>query len=394
MRSDVPIGVLLSGGLDSSSVAGLMCALGDGPVRSYSAGFDVDAADEPRHRRMLYDFPGFALEPHTTVARARDLDVLPWSMWCVEDPAGAGSSPWRMRLAALAARDVKVVLTGEGSDEALGGYPWYHGQKVLGPLARLPLAVRRAMLLGPVLPRLRPGLARLLVAPPDVGLARFRAMLNGRTWEESTPLLAPDLAALLGHDHAAERELDLPEGYAAWHSFDQLQYVDLKLRLADLINASLDRETMAYSVEARLPFLDHRLVELCCTIPRRLRMRRLEEKFVLRRAMRGLLPREILARAKLGTSSPVDAWLRAAALPEVIRDALSPERLAATGYFAPPAVAALLARHRAGAGEHGRELLLIAAVQVWHDLFVAGRGVPERPSFAESATDGRHPARS
>lgn len=257
MRADVPVGVLLSGGLDSSAVASLMCALADGPVRSYSVGFDDDSADEPRHRRMLYDYPGKALVPATTCARAADLAALPWSMWCAEDPASGASSVWRMRLAALASRDVKVVLTGEGSDEALGGYPWYHGQKVLGPVAHLPLGVRRALLLGPLLPRLRSGLARLLVAPAEVGLARFCAMMNARTWPDLVPLLAPELARQIAAKHDEDEELDLPADFRAWHPSDQLQYVDLKLRMADLVNATLDRETMAYSVEARPPFLDH-----------------------------------------------------------------------------------------------------------------------------------------
>jgi asparagine synthase (glutamine-hydrolysing) len=124
MRGDVETGVLLSGGLDSSSVASPMCGIAGRPVRSYSVGFDAGAIDEPGRRRMLYDVPGVGLEPRTVVATAASLDAMPWALWCAEDPGSAGSGPWRMRLAALAARDVKVVLTGEGSDEALGGYPW------------------------------------------------------------------------------------------------------------------------------------------------------------------------------------------------------------------------------------------------------------------------------
>jgi len=258
MRSDVPVGTLLSGGLDSSAVASLMCGLADRPVRSYSVGFDVAEADEPRHRRMLYDFDGYDLLPRLAVARADDLAVLPWSVWCNEESGGVGSLSWRSRLASLVARDrVKVVLTGEGSDEALGGYPWYRGVKALGPLARLPLGVRRALLLGPVVPWLRPRLARLVMAPHEAGLARFRAIAGPWTWERARTLLSPEVSAALDRADAedGEEEIELPAEFAAWHPFDRLQYLDLKLRLTDLINAALDRETMAYSVEARLPFL-------------------------------------------------------------------------------------------------------------------------------------------
>jgi asparagine synthase (glutamine-hydrolysing) len=388
MRSDVPVGALLSGGLDSSSVTSLACELVvAGRMRSYSAGFDVAAADEPRHRRMLYDFAGSALVPRLGVARAADLAALPWSVWCVEDPAGVGSSAWRFRVASLAAGDgVKVVLTGEGADEALGGYPWYRGVKALGPLLRLPLAVRRALLLGPVVPRLRPGLARMLLAPHDAGGARFRAIVGTWPWGRARTLLSPELRATIDRADAedgAEEELELPAEYGAWHSFDRLQYLDLKLRLADLVNAALDRETMAYSVEARLPFLDHQLVELCCAIPRHLRMRGLREKYVLRRAMRGIVPAEILERQKLGTRSPLDAWLRAPVLPAAIEEALSEERLRAVGCFSSGSVRKLFGEHRAGAVSRGRDLLVIAAVQTWHDVFQTGRVIPERPAFAE-----------
>ena len=382
MRGDVETGVLLSGGLDSSSVASLMCGLAGRPVRSYSVGFDAGEIDEPGRRRMLYAFPGVALEPRTVVTTAASLDAMPWALWCAEDPGSAGSGPWRMRLAALAARDVKVVLTGEGSDETLGGYPWYHGQKALGPIANLPPAVRRALLLGPVLPRLRPGLARLLTAPPGMGLARFRAMMGARTLADVRSFLSPELAADLERTTESRREIDLPDAFATWHPFDQLQYVDTNVRLADFINATLDRDSMAFSVEARLPFLDHRLVELCCAMPRRLRMRRLTEKHVLREAVRGLVPDEIRTRRKLGTTSPMGPWLRAEALPESFRATLSPERLASSGWFAPDAVRRLLAEHRAGAGEHARSLLAVAALQTWHDLFVSRRTRPERPTFA------------
>ena len=383
MRGDVEPGVMLSGGLDSSAVAALMCGLAGTPVRSYSIGFDAGAIDEPGRRRMLYDFPGLALDARTTRATAASLEALPWSVWSLEDPGGAGSACWRLPLAEMASREVKVVLTGEGSDEVFGGYPWYHGQKLLGPIARLPLAARRVLALGPVLPRLRPGLARLLLAPPEMGLARFGAMMGARELPALRPLLAPDLLHEI--DRASDppgRELDVPDAFASWHPMDQLHWVDMRVRLADAINTGLDRETMAYSLEARLPFLDHELVELVCALPRRLRMRGLTEKFALREAVRGVMPDEIRTRPKLGTQSPIGEWLRGRELPSAIAHALSPDALAASGWFAPSAVRDLLARHRAGAAGGERTLLTIAALQTWHDVFVSRRLVPERATWA------------
>lgn len=380
VRGDVEVGVLLSGGLDSSAVAALMCGLADAPVRSYSAGFDAGAIDEPGRRRMLYDFPQLSLVARTTRATAASLDALPWAVWSLEDPGGAGTACWRMPLAALAARDVKVVLTGEGADEVLGGYPWYHGQKLLGPVARLPRAVRGA--LASLLARFRPGLARLLLAPPQMGLARFRSMMGARALASLRPLLAPELLREVERASDPDEELDLPDGFPHWHPLDQLHWVDQRLRLADWINTGLDRATMAYSLEARLPFLDHELVALCCAMPRRLRMRGFTEKHALREAVRGIVPDEIRVRPKLGTRSPVAEWLRSRALPPAIAHALSADGLAASGWFAPAAVGAMLARHRAGVLDGAPTLLAIAALQTWHDVFVTRRTAPERASFA------------
>lgn len=379
-RSDMPIGMLLSAGLDSSAVASLLCAQSEGRrVPSYSLGFDADAFDELRHETFLHDDPGFALEPHATTARAADLALLPWAVWCSEEPNAGGTDLWRMRLAALAARDVKVVLTGEGADEALGGYRWYHGQKVATALLRLPGAVRRLLLLDPLLSRFAPGFARLLRAAPEMTFDGYRSVITARTWRDGARLLAPDLARAIDARPEPARPAP-PEGFAAWHPFDRLQYFDLTVRLVDLVNATLDRATMAWSLEARLPFLDHEVLELCLSIPPGLRMRGLREKWVLRRAMRGRLPRAIRERAKRGTRCPIGVWLRAP-LPEPLEHALQPARLAETGIFDPQVVHGLLAEHRAGAADHGATLWAVLAVQLWHEAFVERRSPPSRPAI-------------
>jgi asparagine synthase (glutamine-hydrolysing) len=215
-----------------------------------------------------------------------------------------------------------------------------------------------------------------------MGTERFLAMLTSRSRTGAATLLTPELAVQLERDGDAG-ELELPEAFAAWHPFDRLQYLDLKLRLVDFVNHGLDRATMAYSVEARLPLLDHHVLELCCAMPRRLRMRRLAEKYALRRAMRGLVPDQIRTRAKRGTRSPIEGWLRGGWLPECLREPLSDERIASAGYFRRDRVRALLARQRAGEAALAHELLSIAAVQLWHDQFVAGRGAPERPRLED-----------
>jgi asparagine synthase (glutamine-hydrolysing) len=296
-----------------------------------------------------------------------DLAALPSAVWAVEDATTAASGLWGMRLAGLASRDVKVVLAGEGADEALGGYRWYHGQKVFGPLAKLPLSLRKLLL--PIVRRWGHGAVNVLLAPGKMGVRRFQAMLAPPHREDPVTLLTPDLLRAI---EAAPPFAgpDLPDAFRTWHPFDQLQFFDLKLRMADFIVHVLDRASMSQSVEARVPYLDHELVELCCRIPPRVRMKGLCEKHILRRAMRGILPEEIRLRQKRGTVAPVAHWLRAP-LPEFAADALSQRRLAETGYFVPHTVHMLLERHQSGDADHSRELFTVLGLQLWHELFVA-----------------------
>jgi asparagine synthase (glutamine-hydrolysing) len=142
--------------------------------------------------------------------------------------------------------------------------------------------------------------------------------------------------------------------------------------MPDFIVRELDRSSMAHAVEARVPFLDHELVELCSRIPPQLKMRWFKEKYILRRAMRDLLPAPVLHRPKRGLEAPVDSWFRGP-IPESIEDVLSPSALRRNGYFHPAEVAHLLARQRTGHRRFGRQLLGVAAVQLWHRMFVEGR---------------------
>jgi asparagine synthase (glutamine-hydrolysing) len=147
-----------------------------------------------------------------------------------------------------------------------------------------------------------------------------------------------------------------------------MQYFDIKHRMGDGVVLGLDRASMAYSVEARVPFLDHELVEFCARIPPWVKMKWLREKHILRRAMEGVLPPDIVNRKKRGLQVPMDTWLRAP-LPEFAAERLSGPALTQSGYFDPGKVAALLRRHRAGSENFGQILSVVLGVQVWDDLF-------------------------
>jgi asparagine synthase (glutamine-hydrolysing) len=198
--------------------------------------------------------------------------------------------------------------------------------------------------------------------------ARLVAPLN------STPaILSADVRQALtmrrrpGGDDADE--LRLPEGFRAWHPFEQLQYYETKIRLPDRIELSLDRASMAYSLEARVPFLDHKVVEFCGRIPPSLKMRWLQEKAILRKAVSRLLPREVAQRKKRGLAAPFRHWLRAP-LPDFAAHLLSDRQLRATNYFDRAAVKQLRADLIGGDDTRDRPLMAVLAVQLWDQLFI------------------------
>jgi asparagine synthase (glutamine-hydrolysing) len=378
LRSDVPVGTWLSGGIDSSSVAALMSRDLPGPIPSFTLRFDDAGFDELHGRRALDDFPAYRLEGHRAMCGAADLGKLPEAIWHAEDLIAGGIVVGQLVIAASTAQRVKVVLTGEGADELLGGYSWYPTLRVLDPLFSLPAAIRRALGGVPAIRRRWPGAAGVLRESREMTFRRYlHSISHLPSAGHAEALLSPEIreaSRASADEHEGPRE---PPGFRTWHPFAQLQYFDLKHRLPDAVVLGLDRASMAHSVEARVPFLDPAVVELCARIPPRIKMKWLREKDVLRRAMSALLPEEIVRRRKHPMRVPIDDWLRGA-LPDFAAEILSERSLRDTGYFDPPAVAELLRRHRSGEPKLGHPLSAVLGAQLWHRIFHCGslgRGV-------------------
>ncbi len=172
-------------------------------------------------------------------------------------------------------------------------------------------------------------------------------------------------------DDTPDWDLTVPEEFGTWDPLVQLQYYELKTRLPDFILHHLDRTSMAYSVEVRVPFLDHELVEFCAALPPSLKLRGLKEKYILRKAMQPVLPRAITRRKKRGLRAPFKQWMREA-LPGFAAELLSESSLRAKGCFSPGVVHQMLTRHRAGTSDFGALLVGVLAVQLWDDLFMRG----------------------
>jgi asparagine synthase (glutamine-hydrolysing) len=387
LRSDVPLGAWLSPGIDSSSVASLMGELLPGPVRTFSLGFENREVDELEREPTLDRFPGSRLSGQTVRCQRSDLARLPHVLWHGEDMIGNSILIPRMVLAEASARELKIVLAGEGADELLGGYPWFALDRLLRPLAGLPPGVRRAMLLGSILPRRWPWASQLLVGPRELNLERFRRLVGLAHGDVLPQLFSPDLRRRLAECDPNGDNLDLPEDFARWHSFAQLQYYELKVRLPDRVLYSVDRASMAYGLEVRVPFLDHELVELCARMPPSLKLRGWCNKYVLRRAMRGRLPAAILRRRKHGLRAPTAA-LFSGRLPEFAVALLLAPAIREKGYFDPAVVEALLRRHRSGDLRYADYLFTVLATQLWDEIFRQGRSsarVPSSPLTARRA---------
>ena len=371
LRSDVPVGTWLSAGIDSSGVTSLAQRITGGPLQTFTLGFEDPAFDEVRSQRTLDQFAGHDLLNERAVCGADAFELYPKAIWHTEDPSAAGIEVPRLILSEAAARRVKVVLTGEGSDEIFGGYPWFRWERLIRPLAALPLPVRRLMLLGPLLPAWKPRASRVLVAPPTMNLTRYRHLIGPLRNDAREPILSPAVRLPSGTDGEGPW---LPEEETrGWTSFAQLQHYEMTVRLPDFVVHTLDRLSMAHGLEARVPFLDHELVELCAQIPPALKLRGSQEKHILRQALGGVLPPEILARKKRGLAAPVSGWLHGP-LPAFAEDLLSPDRLREKGYFAPGVVRALLERHRRQKQRQGASVLLsVLAIQLWDELFVRAR---------------------
>ncbi|MBC7790052.1 MAG: asparagine synthase (glutamine-hydrolyzing) [Anaerolineae bacterium] len=366
LMSDVPVGAWLSAGLDSSAIVALMSRQTEQAIDTFTLGFEHADFDEGRSGRMLHSFPSYNLTSHRSVCTAQDIGLLPKALWHCEDPLASVSEIPRMLLSASSAERVKVVLTGEGADEIFGGYDYFRIDKALRPLARLPSRLRR--LIGAAGSSRHPRASRVHVGPSEMRMeryARLTAPLN-----ISTRFLSADVRRLLeGSPDGGIADLRLPERFAGWHPFSQLQYYETKIRLPDRIELSLDRASMAFSLEARVPFLDHKLVEFCARIPPSLKMRGLQEKYILREALRDVLPAEIAQREKRPLRAPVKHWLRAP-LPDFAAELLSEEQLRRTGYFDAVAVRRLRTDFDRGNDSLDRALMSVLLVQLWDHLFM------------------------
>jgi asparagine synthase (glutamine-hydrolysing) len=364
MISDVPIGAFLSGGVDSSTVVALMAQASSAPIRTFSIGFDEADFDELGFARQVA--ARYGTDHYELVVKPSALDVLPKLAWHFDEPFADSSAIPTYYVSKITREHVTVALSGDGGDENFAGYRRYARALTLherldGGLGRIARPLCRFA--SALLPMGAPGQAwaGMFGAGP---FERYFRMVTYQRSETLRRLLSDDLSALArsAADPAVFSRLASEAGAPDYVS--ALQHIDIATYLPGDILAKVDRTSMAVSLESRVPLLDHRLMELVATIPSALKLRDGTGKYVLKRAMAGDLPAEILTRKKMGFGVPLGAWFRHE-LRDMTRDVLLGSRARERGIFRASEVEALLATHDTGRRDYSARLWSLICFELW-----------------------------
>ena len=363
LMSDVPLGAMLSGGLDSSLIVALMARNMSEPVKTFSVGFVEDAdKNELADARLVAD--AFGADHHELELSVSDAAVdLAELTWFMDEPLADLSALGFLALSELAARHVTVALSGQGADELLGGYAKHKAAAAAARWRRVPGPARAvATSLAQRGPRRIRRAARTLAAPGSVD--RLLAMSGRLDNGMRTDLLRGPLAELDGD--AARRAVASRLHGVPDDPLPATLYIDAQLALVDDMLHYFDRASMAHSLEVRVPFLDHHLVEYCATIPADLKVRRMTTKYVLKEAARGLIPDRIIDKPKIGFfAASVDRWF-SAQTDGVIADYLLAPSPRYAEFIERDTVAKLVSRHADGTDvSHGRLLLSLLMLEIW-----------------------------
>ncbi len=370
MVADVPMGAFLSGGIDSSAVVAAMAESSPAPVKTFSIGFEDERFNELPHARLIAR--KFATDHHELIVRPDAAEMLPQIVRQYGEPFADHSALPCFHLARFAREHVTVALNGDGGDESFAGYQRYTTNLALAELDRLPLALRRAAgaaarraPLGGDPRRMRSRVGRFAIASELDRESRYLAARSVFTATERERLYTPEYSAMLGGAGAAETVLEPWRSSTAADLLDQLLDVDVNSYLPDDLLVKIDIATMAYSLEGRSPLLDHELMELAASLPSQLKVARGQGKRVLRSALRGWIPDEILDAPKRGFELPVARWLRGE-LRDYAREVLLDPGATSRGWCEEREVCRLLDEHATGTHDHGQGIWSLLMLELWY----------------------------
>ena len=374
--ADVPIGAFLSGGIDSSTVVGLMSQIVDGPVHTFSIGFGVEGREIDETSYAQIAASRFSTQHRESIITGDDvLSHLPRMIWYMDQPS-AGTAIETYFVSAVASQDVTVALSGLGGDELFAGYGHYlalaNFQRYRHLYEQLPPPLKG--LVQGAHSRIPAGLKRRLpfrkldtfLSDFDERYMRGRSSFSEREKRDLyTQAHASRLGELTTKSFLGPQFVDSKD----WNFINQRSYLDLRNYMGEELLPYSDRMSMAHSLEVRTPLIDHRLVEFVATVPPGLKLKGWCTKYLLRQAVQDLLPPELLARGKQGFALPLAWWMRHQLRP-VIDSVLSPESVAKRGYFRFEAVQRECQRFYRGKGSYFQRVWALFVLELWHRLYV------------------------
>ena len=378
ISSDVPVGAFLSGGIDSSAVVALMSGLASRPVKTFSIGFEEERYNELPYARMVAE--RYGTDHHEFVVKPDAVEVLPDLVWHYNEPFADSSAIPTYYLAKMTAQHVKVALNGDAGDENFAGYLRYAANRAAWRYDRLPALVRH-------------GVERAVAALPERGHTRslyrrgkrfFTAIAEEprrryARWVTIFPnaakaaLYTPAFHAATAHVDAIDLLVGAYDAVDADNVLDATLGVDVATYLPDDLLVKVDIASMAHSLEARSPMVDHTFMEFAASLPPSMKLKGLTTKHILRQAVGPLLPRPVLDRPKMGFGVPIDRWFRHE-LREMAYDTLLSRRALDRDLFRADAVRTLLDDHVSGRTEGHPGLWSLLVLELWFQRFVDGRG--------------------
>jgi len=391
--SDVPVGFFLSGGLDSSTLVACAAHAGESSLKCYSIAYKEEyrgteqCTDDARFARLVADH--FGAQFHQIVVDPDVVSLLPKVVWHLDDPVADPAAIATYLISQAAASEVTVLMSGQGADEVLGGYRAYRIHKLAAWLRFIPrhlrevtapdllkwASVQKDRVIG-----ITPGLLLAACRYTDkvlrtAGMARTEQYAAFRSYlldEDMRRLLSAECNASTPEWSHRNTFLELFEKVSGQDYLNQMLYVDAKSFLPDLNLAVADKLSMACSMEVRVPFLDNEIVEFLERVPPSLKIHGYTQKYLLRKAMDGVLPNEILRRRKAAFGLPVRAWLKNQ-LREMLTDMLSEERIRRRGLFDAAAVTQMIRENESGERDYTLQLWGLLTLELWHQAFVEQR---------------------
>lgn len=374
MIADVPVGVLLSGGVDSTAVLSFAVERTDKEVSTYTVGFsEPGVADERPYAKLAADTFG-TKHYDMTITAASFADFMPRYVWHMEEPVCEPPAVALYYVSKLARNHVKVLLSGEGGDEAFAGYSNYRNllwlERIKRGLSPLKGALARGISLTSSLfqsPRMAKYAPLMKASFPDYYYSRtsnpYRSNRNGLG-----NLYSADFAGSIDSEYTVEPMRRLQAHVRGQNTLDAMLYIDTKSWLPDDLLIKADKMTMANSLELRVPLLDHKVLEFAAALPPDLKVRGFTTKYLAKRALGSRVPKAILNRRKAGFPVPYESWLRKD-LKGWVNEVLFDHGTTGRGYFATPVVRELLARDEAKGG-YSKEIFSLVTLELWHRTFL------------------------